>query len=827
MLSDARKKSPHRLWRGLLLAAGVALCGQLLFVGDGLVRLEYLLYDTMVRVHQRPANDRIVIVGIDEKSLRELGRWPWSRSVHATLLDRLSDYGAEIVGIDILLAEQGPGIGQQDVELARAIERHGGVVLVVGPKASPGQGPVAELLPLPAFAIAADKLSHIDFEMDSDGICRRVFLRAGAGEPHWPAFAMALAQALDPASIIDIEDDYAPADVAGTGWVRASPILIPYAGPPGHFDRLSYVDVLRGRVSKEQLQGRVVLVGATAVGLGDNLSTPLSDLHTLMPGVEVNANVTATLLEGLSLTESGAGSRAVFTATSVLTLLLCLLFLPGRWGLAAYLFAATVTLLLSLWLLYFSRTWLPPALPVLLQTMLYIVWAWLDLGQLSRASKILYSQIYRQARLDRITGLPNKVGLEDRLDKMTQGRGARQLGLLLISLSGQRAVIDQAGLSGHAAVQREIAARLGGAAPRSGSVYRLDGGEFALLIAQRCNREQLERLATRVVQSLLRPFEVEGGSFSLNPSIGASTGPAGGNATQRMIEEAHTAMNQAKSDRVRSFRFYSSRLRANVAKQATIQQGLRDPALGNELRCVYQPQVSLQSGLVTGVETLVRWQHPRLGEIPPQEFIPLAEREGLIVPVGNWILKQACLQGQTWRIDHGLDLRIGVNVSAVQLESAGLRDAVSNALTESGLPPASLELELTESALLSHHESAATVLAEIKQLGVELAIDDFGTGYSSLTYLKNFPIDRIKIDQSFVVDVHESAESAAIVRSIVAMAHQLDLESIAEGIERRVHMDFLREVGCDEAQGHFIGMPMSAEEIEVFASYSQSQLLYK
>ncbi len=802
------------------LGVCLVLAALILLSAGTVERLDYVFYDAILRLHERPANDELVIVAIDEKSLRLLGQWPWPRRLHARLLDKLTASGAGAVGFDILFSEKDNSDPEGDSILSDAIENNGNVVLVVGPESDDGPNLISEVLPLPDLAASAARLAHIDFEVDRDGVCRRVFLKAGLGDPRWPAMGLAMLEIAHPERQSTAESSAGRNYPVATGWIRERPMLISYAGPPGHIERFSYVDVLQGRVSPESLRDRIVMIGATAVGLGDTLSTPLSSAHTLMSGVEVNANVVATLLDGRHLEEASLVMRLLVALLLTLFLLLWLLLLPGRFALPGYILSIAVTLAISVCLIYLNQTWSAPTIPLLLQSVLYIAWSWLDLGQIRQLSQRLAHQMHMQARRDQVTGLSNRPQLEERLGQiLTAGQESlKEFGLFILSMGRHRSVIDLAGIRGNDELHKQIALRLRKTLTDEKLLFRLDGAEFAILIDRASALPQLENIAARLVQSLLRPFQLGDDKFIINPSIGASRYPQDGKQAQELIDNAYTAMHRARRDRRRSFCFYSREIKADINKQSTIYQGLRNSAWTNELKCVYQPQISLDSGRIVGVETLVRWRHPKLGDVPPSEFIPVAEREGLIVTLGTWILHQACLQGQKWRTSMGANLRMAVNVSAVQLDTPGLLESVSRALDESGLPASNLELELTETALLSDHEAILGTLTSLKELGVELAIDDFGTGYSSLTYLKNFPIDRIKIDQSFITDVHESNESAEITRSIVAMTHGLDLRVIAEGVERPEHLEYLRELGCEEAQGYLIGKPMSPAELELYIS---------
>jgi diguanylate cyclase (GGDEF)-like protein len=806
-----------KLTRGLLLGLVLAVAALLLLPAGGIQRLDQVFYDAMLQVHERPASNEIIIIAIDEKSLRQLGKWPWSRRIHARLLERLTSVGADAVGIDILFSERDQNDPHADVLLAQAIEKNGRVVLAVGPESEDDPDLISETLPLPDLAASAERLAHVDFEVDNDGICRRVFLRAGLGNPHWPALGLALLQLHHPELASGYEPQFKKGEESGTGWVREQPLLIAYAGPPGHIRSVSYVDVLRDRVSPEVLRGRIVMIGAKAAGLGDVLSTPLSGAHTLMSGIEVNANVLATLLDGKQLVDAHGVGRTLYVALLILFFLLWLFFLPARLALVGYALSFVLTLLTSASLLYIQQAWYPPVTTLLLQTILFMAWSWLDLGQVSRLSQQLARQLHLQARRDRVTGLPNRPQLEEKLHQLLSVSvgAAAEFGLLVISMGRHRTITDLAGMKGNDEIHRQIAVRLTTGLPDKNMIYRLDGAEFAVLIKEPRDLQSVAGIAARLVQSLLRPFRIGGDQFIISPSIGAARYPHDAGDVRALIDNAYTAMHRIRRDRRRSFCFYTEELKADIGKLSVISQGLRKPEWTVGLKCVYQSQVSIQNGRLVGVETLVRWRHPEFGDIPPADFIPVAEQEGLIVPIGNWVLTQACRQGQEWRVKLGRKLRMAVNVSAVQLDTSELLNVVERVLTDSGLPADCLELELTETALLADHESTLDTLVKLKRMGVSLAIDDFGTGYSSLTYLKNFPIDRIKIDRSFIRDVHESNESAEIIRSIVAMTHGLQLKVIAEGVERREHLDYLRELGCDEAQGYLLGEPMAAAEFEL------------
>ncbi len=801
--------------RSLGLGLLVALAALYLLASGGLKRMDHLFYDLLIRAQQHPANEEVLIVAVDERSLRELGRWPWPRRVHARLVERLMASGVRAIGFDVLFSEPDLNDPEGDALLARAIEASGRVVLVVGPEERVGQAPIAEVLPIADLALSAAALGHVDFELDDDGIARGVYLYGGLAEPRWPVMGLALLEIAHPDHPSLTQWPAPEGGGSGTGWVRSRPVLIPFAGPPGHYDQVSYSDVLEGRLPEAVLRDRIVMIGATAVGLGDVLSTPFSQAHTLMAGIEINANVLGGLLDQRLLHDSTLAQRSVFNLLLVLPLLAWLILLPSRFALPGFVLMGCVTLATSTAILTVYRVWVPPTIPLLVQFLLFVLWSWLDLRVLTQLTGRLSLQIHAQARHDRLTGLPNQAMLEEKLAALiAPGDEARRFSLMVMHVGKHRAVSELAGIKGQNALLKRVTARMKGVMPFGENIFRLGGTDFALLIEEADAPNQVEAIASRLVQSLQRPFDLEGHQFTLTSSVGACHYPMDGNQPSELIENATSAMQRAREDRRRNFFFYSRGIRVAVHKKLKVELALQKVLDNQELQCLYQPQVAVADGRLVGVETLVRWDSPALGRISPAEFIPIAEQQGLIVAIGDWILEQACAQARRWHASGIVDLRIAVNLSATQLEHPGLVAQVAHALGSSGLRPGQLELEVTETALLGDLDKAIGTLAELKTLGVELAIDDFGTGYSSLSYLQRFPMDRIKIDQAFVRDVNVNSESAEITRSIIEMAHRLNLEVIAEGVETPEHLAFLRANGCEEAQGYLFGKPMQADALE-------------
>jgi EAL domain-containing protein (putative c-di-GMP-specific phosphodiesterase class I) len=318
-------------------------------------------------------------------------------------------------------------------------------------------------------------------------------------------------------------------------------------------------------------------------------------------------------------------------------------------------------------------------------------------------------------------------------------------------------------------------------------------------------------IAQHIVDRFADPFEIESYSINTTFSIGVSLYPDDGREFDILLRNADTALYQAKDSGRDTYRFFSEKMNLDAQEQLHLQGQLRNAVKNREFILHYQPQIDIGSGRIVGTEALVRWQHPELGLIPPGKFIPLAERSGLVIPMGDWVLNEACRQAQAWR-DKGHSLVMAVNLSALQFKRGNLLETVAHALKRSGLPANMLELELTESILLQDVDVAIKTLRSLKEMGVKLSIDDFGTGYSSLSYLKRLAVNKLKIDQSFVRDLAEDSDSAAIVRAIIQLGHTLQLSVIAEGVETEAQLAFLRSNGCDEAQGYLYSRPVPAVE---------------
>ena len=425
------------------------------------------------------------------------------------------------------------------------------------------------------------------------------------------------------------------------------------------------------------------------------------------------------------------------------------------------------------------------------------------------------------AHYDDLTGLANRALFRLRLHEAGQRVRAngRSLALLHVDLDRFKLLNESLGHELADQLLKKVAQRIASAVPEADTVARLSGDEFAILFDGYSHLSSLVRVTTRLLDKLRVPQRLDGHEVVISASIGISVQSEATLDVSAMLSQADMAKQHAKHLGGDSFQFYTESLRASTVERLKLENQLRKAIDEGQLLVYYQPKLCLRTGRLHAAEALVRWQHPELGMVPPGEFIGLAEETGLIAPMGEFVLRQACWQACEW-LRRGVQVRVSVNLSVYQLRQGKVVSLVRQVLQESGLAPHLLELELTESQLLDNVEHIITTFQQLHGLGVKLAIDDFGTGYSSLSYLKRFPVDYVKIDQAFIRGLQEGNQDAAIIRAIIAMAKSLGLQIVAEGVETRDQLTFLQEQGCDEAQGYYISRPLDAGAFELLLERS-------
>lgn len=423
-------------------------------------------------------------------------------------------------------------------------------------------------------------------------------------------------------------------------------------------------------------------------------------------------------------------------------------------------------------------------------------------------------EIIHLAYNDSLTGLPNRRLFMDRLEhalKQTE-RHSLRVALLYMDIDHFKTINDTLGHHQGDLLLKSITERMSGHVRKSDTLARLGGDEFVFLFTSLHRPEEAAIIAQTILGTFVKPFKLAGQDFYITPSIGIAAYPGDGNNPGLLLKHADIAMYAAKQKGRNTYACFSHDMDQKVQERHEIESCLRNALEDNQLSLVYQPQLDLKSGQVVGAEALLRWNHPEKGMIPPDQFIPIAEKTGLIGPIGEWVLTEACRQNAAWGQAGHSPLRIAVNLSAYQLKQTDFTNTVNRILSETGMPQHLLELELTESLAMDDTASNIETLGELRNLGINLSIDDFGTGYSSLSYLRDLPIHRVKIDRSFIGRLPGGNHSSAIVDAIIAMARALDLIVIAEGVETQTQLDFLKSRNCDIIQGYFSGRPVPAAE---------------
>jgi diguanylate cyclase (GGDEF)-like protein len=429
--------------------------------------------------------------------------------------------------------------------------------------------------------------------------------------------------------------------------------------------------------------------------------------------------------------------------------------------------------------------------------------------------KRMEDRVNHMAFHDELTSLPNRLMLSQRLEQALsrQRRAGTQLAILFLDLDRFKVINDSLGHEIGDVLLRQVAERLRAQSREGDTVARMGGDEFVVLIENHENLADIATRAQRLVEQLSAPYVLGTKDCHVTVSIGISIFPADGSDAPALLKAADVAMYRAKDTGRNSYLFYSAAMNVHTVERLELESDLRHALERREFLLYYQPKVEVATGLITGIEALLRWKHPRRGLVSPMEFIPLAEETGLIVPIGEWVLATACAQTKAWQ-DQGLpNLDVAVNLSARQFADPMLLPKLTQIISDSGLDPLNLELEITESLVMSHGATVVAVLQKLKAIGVRIAIDDFGTGYSSLAYLKRFPIDTIKVDRSFIRDIPADPGDKQITRAIIAMAHSLRLRVVAEGVETAAQLKFLRNLRCDTVQGYFLHRPLPEAEV--------------
>jgi diguanylate cyclase (GGDEF)-like protein len=442
----------------------------------------------------------------------------------------------------------------------------------------------------------------------------------------------------------------------------------------------------------------------------------------------------------------------------------------------------------------------------------------------TRGLEAANQQLRHLATHDSLTGLPNRVLLDDRLQQamVHADRDMRSFALLVCDLDRFKLINDSLGHRAGDELLQEVARRLLTVVRAADTVARFGGDEFVLIGTSIGDAEDAEALAARVMDALQAPVRIAAIDIHTSPSIGIAMYPDDGVTMQALLAHADAAMYSAKQHGRGNFRRYAPDMDAGTEERVQLESDLHNAVTQDQFELYYQPKVDTQTGEVRSAEALIRWVHPTRGIVSPAEFIPLAEECGLIGTIGEWVIREACRQTRAWQLSGVPTLRVSVNLSASQFRDSGLVDSIRSALDDAGLQARYLEVELTESAVMSDPEKSIAILEQLSAMGVLVSVDDFGTGYSSMSYLRRFPIDKLKIDRVFIDEIVSRQEDASIVRAIVSLAHSLRLKVVAEGVESPAQLDFLKNAGCDEYQGYHFSRPLPAADFERLIRESHS-----
>lgn len=417
---------------------------------------------------------------------------------------------------------------------------------------------------------------------------------------------------------------------------------------------------------------------------------------------------------------------------------------------------------------------------------------------------------------DVLTSLPNRFLLTDRISQALAyaERNQAKVGVLFIDLDHFKNINDSLGHDVGDLLLKQVAERMAHCLRRSDTIARLGGDEFIAVLPDVASENEVAFVAEKMIEAFADKFPVENLDLTITPSIGISIYPEDGTDPNTLLRNADMAMYRAKDTGRNTLQFYRPEMTEHINERLKLEMQLRHAIVNKELFLVYQPQVDMASGAVSGMEALLRWQHPTLGLVSPARFIPVAEESGLIEEIGDWVVREACMQGRIWQAQGYRIVPIAVNVSGAQLKRGHFPARLRNILSETKFDPALLEIEITESVLMGLGESSLQLMRDIRSQGVRLALDDFGTGYSSLSRLKTFPLDFVKIDQSFVRDIGTDPNDAAIIRAVLSMSREMELRVIAEGVETQEQLDFLKQLHCDRYQGYLFSRPVPPQEVE-------------
>lgn len=782
-------------------------------------------FDSLVRLQADRAPDpRLLVVGISEADIQALGKFPIDDRSIAQTLTKLQKYGPKVIGLD-LYRDLPTQPGHQEL-LAQLTAPNVVAICKLSDAESPG-------VPAPP-GMPPDRVGFNDFVLDADGVVRRNLLYVTKPDKTTVfSFAVQLARLyfkdrMQPENSPVNRDrinwgkaQFLPLKPDSGGYVnidaRGYQILLKYRSAAQVARQVSIRQVLNGEIDPSWVKDKIVLIGTTAPSARDLFLTPYSPVKQQtpkIPGVLLHAQMLSQILsavvEGRSLFWVWPEwAEILWNAAWAIVggALAWRIRHPCRMAIAGA--AASIGLWGISFALFASGGWVPLVSPAL---------GLVVTGVAVSAYRKFYDGFH-----DSLTGLPNRDSFVDCVGRAianTKSRHSYLFAVLFLDLDRFKAINDSLGHLAGDELLMSVVQRLRACLGRADTVARVGGDDFAIL-ARNIDASDAVDLADRIHQALIVPFELRGQEVVVTASIGIAVGGESETATLReqpehLLRDAHTAMYRAKALGAGRYQVFNASMHHSAVERLQLETDLRMALKRREFLLHYQPFVCLASGRIIGFEALVRWQHPQRGLVSPVKFIPVAEETGAIVPLGEWVLEEACRQLRVWEVMFEVDrpLIMSVNLSGKQFAQPDLVARIQEILGTTGLSAESLKLEITESVVMDDVESAIAVLKHMKALNVKLGIDDFGTGYSSLSYLSRFPTDTLKVDKSFVgrMETESEGENVAIVRTIVTLAHALGMDVIAEGVETAAQLAKLRAIGCEYGQGYFFAKPLPSED---------------
>ncbi|MEM6596709.1 MAG: EAL domain-containing protein [Cyanobacteria bacterium P01_C01_bin.69] len=765
------------------------------------------------------AADRIVIVAITEEDIQSQKRWPLSDQVFAQVLATLQQHTPQVIGLGVYRdVPHSPGTNALAVQL-----QQDNVIAITNLDRLGNEG-----VPSP-LQMPESRVGFTDFVVDPDGVVRRNFMFAAIGDRQLYSFSLRLAEKFLTLQEMAVTAD---ADALNLGNTRLPHLtsnaggyqsidaegyqtLSRYAPPSSVAKQLTLTQVLSGDFDPDWINDSVVIIGTTAPSQKDLFYTPFSsgdqaDLVT--PGVELHAQMTHQLLS-LALND-----RAPLTSWSQWGECLWVLGWGMGAGLIAWRFTHPSALVLATGAglaglsaltlaLFASGTWVPLALPV-------------TTFAVTTASLLLYRE-FRKSFYDSTTGLPNRGLIIQQLRKFIGQSSRASVAVILVDIDKFKIFNESFGLQMGDRLLQMMAKRIRKNRPAGAKIARIAGDEFVILLKDSPSPEAVLSVAQKLTQQMAETITLPVGSSEqkLFPTVSTGiafshTQSADGLAidAEDLLRDAQTATSRAKQQGRGRCEVFVQDMRAHLSDQLGLEADLREALSRQELFLCYQPLICLESMTLAGFEALIRWQHPTRGLISPAEFIPIAEDTGLIIPIGQWVLEVACAQAQRWQQQFpARPPFMSVNLSGRQFAQKDLVEQIARILKETGFNPKDLKLELTESVVMDDVEASIDVLLQLKALNLQLGIDDFGTGYSSLSYLHRFPIDTLKVDRSFVMEMESLGGTAELVKTIVALGHNLGMNVVAEGIETESQSEKLRALRCEYGQGYLFAKPLPVE----------------